>query len=157
MKVYLVHHTQALVEDPPPVRHLSPVGEAQADRLGDRFRALGVAPAKILHSDRLWTVETAGRIAARLGLEDRTAETAYPIQTGDPVAPFLAEVEATDGDVMLCGHIDYLLRTASALVIGDETRKVVEFKPGNGTAVGFERDGEQWFVTFAWRQDHAPG
>ncbi|MNC94418.1 hypothetical protein D3C83_112650 [compost metagenome] len=58
---------------------------------------------------------------------------------------------------MMCGHVDYLLRSASALVSGDEKRKVVEFKPGNGTAVCLENEGKNWFVTYAWRQDHAPG
>ena len=58
---------------------------------------------------------------------------------------------------MMCGHVDYLLRTASQLVCGDEKRKVVEFKPGNGTAVCLEGKGSDWCVTFAWRQDHAPG
>ena len=157
MKVYLVHHAHALTAEQDPQRHISKQGQAEADRLGARFRALGVSPVKILHSDKQWTIDTAERIAARMGLEGKTAKTAYPINTGDPVAPFVAEIEKTQGDVMMCGHVDYLLRTASALVCGDEKRKVVEFKPGNGTAVCLENEGKNWFVTYAWRQDHAAG
>jgi phosphohistidine phosphatase len=157
VKVYLVHHTDALSAEQDPQRHISPKGREQADRLGARFRALGVSPARILHSDKQWTIDTAERIAAKLGLENRTAKTAYPINTDDPVAPFVAEIQAASGDIMMCGHVDYLLRAASKLVCGDESRKVVEFKPGNGTAVCIEGDGEDWFVTYAWRQDHAPG
>ena len=157
MKVWLVHHAHALTKEQDPQRHISPQGQAEADRLGNRFRALGVSPVKILHSDKQWTIDTAERIAARLGLEGKTAKAAYPIDTGSPVAPFLAEIEKAGGDIMMCGHVDYLLRTASALVCGDEKRKVVEFKPGNGTAVCLENEGKNWFVTYAWRQDHAPG
>ena len=51
----------------------------------------------------------------------------------------------------------YLLRSASRLVCGDESRKVVEFKPGNGTTVCIEGSGERWVITWAWRADHAPG
>jgi hypothetical protein len=69
----------------------------------------------------------------------------------------LAEVEATGGDLMMCGHIDFLMRAASYLVCGDETRPVVAFRPGTGTAVCLQRDGLQWVVAFVWRQDHAPG
>ena len=69
----------------------------------------------------------------------------------------MAEIASAKGDIMMCGHIDYLLRAASKLVCGDETRKVVEFKPGNGTVVCFEGEGNNWAITFAWRQDHAPG
>jgi hypothetical protein len=55
----------------------------------------------------------------------------------------------------MCGHVDYLLRSASRLVCGDERGKVVEFKPGNSTAVCLEGDG--WVVTWMWRQDHPAG
>ena len=157
MKVYLVHHVHALTAEQDPQRHISPQGRAEADRLGTRLRALGVAPARILHSEKQWTIDTAQRVAARLGMEDRAAKAAYPINTNDPVAPFIAEIKAAQGDIMMCGHVDYLLRSASALVCGDEKRKVVEFKPGNGTAVCLENEGKNWFVTYAWRQDHAPG
>ena len=157
MKVYLVHHVDALSAEQDPQRHISPKGREQADRLGARLRALGAAPVRILHSDKQWTIDTAERIAAKLGLEDRTAKAAYPINTDDPVAPFAAEVAAARGDIMMCGHVDYLLRSASHLVCGDEKRKVVEFKPGNGTVVCLEGDGKNFAVTFAWRQDHAPG
>ena len=157
MKVYLVHHADALSKEQDPQRHISPKGQAQSDRLGERFRALGVAPVRILHSDKQWTIDTAKRIAAKLGAEDRTAKAPYPINTGDPVAPFMAEIAAARGDIMMCGHVEYLLRSASRLVCGDETRKVVEFKPGNGTAVCLEGKGDDWVITYAWRQDHAPG
>ena len=157
MKVYLVHHVDALSAEQDPQRHISPKGRDQADRLGTRLRALGVAPVRILHSDKQWTIDTAVRIAAKLGAENKTSQAAYPINTGDPVAPFVAEIAAADGDIMMCGHIDYLLRSASRLVCGDESRKVVEFKPGNGTVVCFEGKGNDWVITYAWRQDHAPG
>ena len=157
MKVYLVHHVDALSAEQDPQRHISPLGREQADRLGTRLRALGVAPARILHSDKQWTIDTADRIAAKLGAKDKTAKTAYPINTGDPVAPFLAEIAKAGGDIMMCGHVDYLLRSASQLVCGDEKRKVFEFKPGNGTAVCLEGEGRNWYITYAWRADHAPG
>jgi phosphohistidine phosphatase SixA len=157
MKVYLVHHVDALSAEQDPGRHISPMGRNQADRLGTRLRALGVAPVRILHSDKQWTIDTAERVAAKLGAQEKTAKAPYPINTGDPVAPFMAEIAAAKGDIMMCGHVDYLLRSASQLVCGDETRKVVEFKPGNGTAVCLEGQGKNWFITFAWRDDHAPG
>ena len=157
MKVYLVHHVDALSAEQDPQRHISPKGRDQADRLGMRLRALGVAPMRILHSDAQWTIDTADRIAAKLEASDKTVKAGYPINTGDPVAPFIAEIAASGGDIMMCGHVDYLLRTASKLVCGDEKRKVVEFKPGNGTAVCLEGKGNDWVITFAWRQDHAPG
>ena len=157
MRVYLIHHADALTKEQNPIRPLSPKGRGQADRLGVRLRALGVSPARILHSDKQWTLETAQRIAARLGIENRAATASYPINTDDPIAPFLAEIAATRGDIMMCGHVDYLLRSASQLVCGNEKKKVVEFKPGNGTLVCLEGEGNDWVITYMWREDHAPG
>lgn len=157
MKVHLVHHVDALSAEQDPQRHISPFGCAQADRLGARYRALGVSPARILHSDKQWSIDTAVRIAAKLGIPERCALAAYPINTDDPIAPFMAEIAAAQGDLMMCGHVDYLLRSASYLVCRDERRKVVEFKPGNGTAVCIEGAGENWAITYVWRDDHAPG
>ena len=157
MKVVLVHHVNALTKEQDPQRHISELGQAQAKRLGARLKAIGFAPARILHSEAQWTTDTATVMAAAMGLAGRTAQAAYPINTGDAVAPFLAEIAEAKGDLMMCGHVDYLLRAASALVCNDEQRKVVEFKPGNGTAVCLEGAGSEWVVTFAWRQDHAPG
>jgi len=157
MKVYLVHHVDALSAEQDPGRHISAKGQAQADRLGMRLKALGVSPVRILHSDKQWTIDTAERIAAKLGASGKTATAAYPINTDDPIAPFIAEIKSAGGDIMMCGHVDYLLRTASQLVCGDEKCKVVEFKPGNGTMACLENKGDDWFVTFMWRDDHAPG
>jgi phosphohistidine phosphatase SixA len=157
MKVYLVHHVHALTAEQDPQRHISKQGQAEADRLGARLRALGIAPVRILHSDKQWTIDTAQRIAAKLGMEDRAVKANYPINTDDPVAPFVDEIKAAKGDIMMCGHIDYLLRSASRLLCGNEKKKVIEFKPGNGTIACLEGEGENWVVTWMWRQDHAAG
>ena len=117
----------------------------------------GWHPVSEIRSDKQWTIDTAVRIAAKLGMEERAAKAAYPINTDDAVAPFLAEINAAKGDIMMCGHVDYLLRSASRLVCGDEKKKVVEFKPGNGTVVCLEGKGDEWVVTWMWRQDHAAG
>jgi phosphohistidine phosphatase len=157
MKVYLVHHVDALSAEQDPQRHISPKGKTQADRLGTRLRAMNASPVRILHSDKQWTIDTAIRIAAKLGAEDKTAKADYPINTDDPIAPFMAQIAATRGDIMMCGHVDYLLRAASRLVCGNEQCKVVEFKPGNGTIACIEGEGSEWVITFVWRDDHAPG
>ena len=157
MKVYLVHHSDALSAEQDPQRHTSPKGNDQSDRLGTRLRALGASPVRILHSDKQWTIDTAARIAAKLGMEDRTAKTTYPINTDDPVAPFVSEIKAAKGDIMMCGHVDYLMRTASQLVCGNEKNRVMEFKPGNGTIACIEGQGDDWAIAYVWRQDHAPG
>ncbi len=134
MKVYLIHHANVLSAEQDPERHLSQQGREESDRLGAHFRAAGVTPSRILHSDKQWTLETAERIAAAMGAEDRTKVADYPINTGNSTDPFIKEISAGEGDIMMVGHSDFLLRSASRLLCGDEGIRVVEFKPVNCTA-----------------------
>jgi phosphohistidine phosphatase SixA len=112
---------------------------------------------RILHSDKQWTTDTAERIAAKLGMQDKTAKASYPINTDDPIEPFMAEIGNAGGDIMMCGHVVFLERVAARLVCGDENRKVVAFKPGNGTALCLEGGGANWVVAYMWRDDQPPG
>ena len=157
MKLYLVHHADALSAEQDPQRHISALGCRQADRIGDRLSALSVASLPIYFSEKQWTIDTAQRIAQKLGAQAQLQQASYPINTDDPIAPFIKDLGLARGDVMMCGHVDYLLRVVSYLLCGDEKRKVVEFKPGNGTLICLEGQANQWAVIFAWRQDHAPG
>jgi phosphohistidine phosphatase len=158
MKLYLIHHADALSREQDPERRLSRQGCDECARLAARLTAAGAAPARILHSDKQWTRETAERIAAAMGLQGRTAQAAYPVSNVDPVAPFIREIEETGGDVMMAGHFGYLTRTASKLLCGDEDAGVVRFKPGNGAIFCLEKDGDgDWAVAWAWRQEHLAG
>lgn len=157
MKVYLIHHTTAFSVEEDPERHLKPQGRDEADRLGKRLRDAGVAPVRILHSDRQWVRETAERLAVVLDMSDRTAVAGYPIDTGDDIAPFVDEIGTCGGDIVMVGHVDYLMRAASALVCGDENNRVVAFKPGFGSVFCLESDGGDWVVRFGWLQEHPPG
>jgi phosphohistidine phosphatase SixA len=154
MKVYLIHHATAFSLEEDPERHLTEQGRAQADRLGARFAAAGVDPARILHSDKQWVKETAQRIAAAMDLSDRTAVAGYEINTGDDLAPFLADIKAGDGDLMMVGHVEFLRRAAAKLVTGDESAQVIAFKPDFGTAFCLEDEEGDWIVRFGWRQEY---
>jgi phosphohistidine phosphatase SixA len=157
MRVYLIHHATAFKIEEDPERHLTELGRSQADRLGARFAAAGVDPVRILHSDKQWVLETAERIAAVMGMSDRTAVAGYEINTDDPIEPFLAEIEKADGDIMMVGHVKYLRRAAAQLVTGDETLEVIAFKPDFGSAFCLEDEDGDWTVRFGWRQEHAAG
>lgn len=157
MKVYLVHHTEALSAEQDPGRHLSQLGREQADRIGARLKAIGAAPVRILHSDRQWTTETAERITDVLGLSDKTETTAYPCNTGDSIEPFINDIKNCPGDIMMAGHFQFLLHTASRLLCGDEDRQIIAFKPGNGTTFCLEGEGDDWVVAYGWRSEHPPG
>ena len=92
-----------------------------------------------------------------MGLSDRLEVAGYPIDTGDDVTPFMAEIAASTEDVIMVGHVDYLRRSAAKLVSGDESVQVISFKPEFGTAFCLEKEDGDWIVRFGWRQEHAAG
>ena len=157
MKVYLIHHATAFSLEEDPKRHLTELGRGQADRLGARFADAGISPVKILHSDKQWVLETAERMAAAMGVPDRTAVAAYPIDTPDPVEPFIDEINNTDGDIMMVGHVRFLRRVASRLVCGDEGVEVLNFKPDFCTMFCLGEEDGDWTVRFGWRHEHLSG
>ena len=154
MKLYLIHHANAMKPEQDPGRRLSETGRDECARLGAHLKAAGVKLARILHSDKPFTQETAERIGEALGQRDRTALAGYPCNTGHDISPFIAEIEASDGDIMMTGHSDFLVRTASKLLCGDENARVIEFKPGNATTFCLEKDGDDWVLAYAWRLEH---
>ena len=152
MKLYLVHHAHALTVKEDPDRPLSEQGQAEADRIGTLMKAVGAAPERFLHSDKLRTRETAERIAAILGLSDCVAQAKYGTGEGDDLHPFMEDIEH-GGDLLIAGHVDHLTRAAARLVAGDESRMGVEFKPGTGTIFCLEGSGARWAVVWGWRQE----
>ena len=67
MNVYLIHHTSVLSVEQDPEQHLSEAGRAECARLGGWLKANKVTPARILHSEKQWSLESAERIAEAMG------------------------------------------------------------------------------------------
>ena len=59
MRVFLVHHADAVGPDVDAQRPLSGLGRAQAERLAERAKASGCVPAAIWHSGKLRARQTA--------------------------------------------------------------------------------------------------
>ena len=154
MRVYLVHHANAYAASENPERPLTALGEGQADRVGRFLRDAGVRPARILHSDKLWTRQTAERVADVLGDPALPAMPAYAITNDAPVGPFVADVAKGGGDIVMTGHSEFLQRAGSQLLCGDENAAVIDFKPGNSAVFCLEGEGGRWWVSYALRQEH---
>ena len=80
-----------------------------------------------------------------------------PIAGDSPVEPFVAEIAAAGGDVVMAGHFEFLQRTGSKLLCGDEAANAIGFKPGNGTVFCLEGEGDSWTVVHGLRQEHMGG
>lgn len=157
MKIFLAHHANTVPVEENPDRPLSELGRQQADRIGAHLKAAGISPAKVLHSDRLWTRQTAERAAAVLGDPALPAMPSYSIMGAAPLAPFLEDIAASGGDIVMTGHSEFLRRAGAHLLCGDEKRVIIEYKPGNAAMFCLEGEGDSWVVAYGLRQEFMGG
>ena len=106
------------------------------------MKSINVIPMQVIHSDKQWTKETGGRVANMLGQSVVVSASAYGILPEEPVEPFIGQVESGEGDIMMTGHGDFLLRARAKLLCGDEQKKVLESGLGNGTTFCLEKTSD---------------
>ena len=161
MKVFLVHHALPFTADENPARPLTETGRAEAERIAAHLAGAGITPARVLHSGKSWTRETAERVAAALGTPESAQRPPYDTTGNADVAPFVADIRATcddnGGDIVMNGHHEFMIRTASSLMCGDDRFPVIQFKPDNGTLFCLESTGPgdaPWRLIYGLRMEH---
>jgi len=128
MELYLMQHGQATTETEDPERPLTDAGRAAVQRVAKRARAADVRISGCLHSGKLRAEQTAQLLVREIGGEP-SIEARPGLAPNDPVAQwFRAETEHQP--LALVGHLPFLGRLASLLVVGDERAQVVGFRMG---------------------------
>lgn len=163
MKLFLVHHALPFTAEEDPARPLTETGREEARRIAAHLAAAGIQPARVLHSGKSWTQETAERVAAALGTPERAVQPSYDTTGNADVAPFVDDIRATldgdGGDIVMTGHHEFMIRTASVLMCGDVRFPVIQFKPDNGTLFCLESTGPgvaPWRLIYGLRMEHMP-
>jgi phosphohistidine phosphatase len=112
--------------------------------MAQRFRML---PGQIFHSPKLRAVQTAG-IISRAIPQAPAPEEADGLAPMDDPAAWAEQIELMDRDTMLVGHLPYMSRLASLLLLWDANREILKFTPG--TAVCLEKTGVwrvKWMIS----------
>ena len=143
MCLYLVQHGEAVAEAVDPNRPLSESGRATVEQVAAWAARCELNVDRILHSGRLRSEQTATIFADKL--RPSAGISVQPgIAPNDDVRPMADAVAEWTGSVMLVGHLPFLSRLASFLLVGDSQRPLVEFH--NGGLVGLVRDGCNWTI-----------
>jgi phosphohistidine phosphatase len=136
MKLYLMQHGDALDKEADPSRPLSSRGRRDINRIASFLRRTYVRFHLIGHSGKTRTEQTAAIIASALGCES-CMKKMEGLGPKDPVKPWTGRIARMKGDSLLVGHLPFMSRLVSQLVLGDETGDLAEFTPG--TLVYLER------------------
>jgi phosphohistidine phosphatase len=147
VRLYLVHHGDAVGPEIDPQRPLSTVGRASVDFLATKAASRGVDPAVIWHSGKLrarQTAEAFWRACNPLAEFSATRD----LQPGDPPSWMRDRLTGESRDILIAGHFPHLPRLL-ALLLGQAEASAPEFPQHGMVALVSDPEGRQW--TEEWR------
>lgn len=151
MKLYLVQHGEACAKDVDPERPLTDQGNADIDRLAFFLKQAGIRVEQVIHSGKLRAAQTAELLAMAIapGVEPESSGIINP--NDDPRA-FDWQSDSWDRDTLVVGHLPFMAKLVSHLVIEDENRYIAAFQPGS--VVCLQRtDTAHWQIAWMIRPE----
>lgn len=144
MALYIVQHGLSLPPEIDPERGLSEEGQAEVEKIAAVAAGYGVKVSSIVHSGKKRARQTAEILAHHLHPESVMSRPG--IEPLDAVEPVADSVDAGAG-LMLVGHLPFLERLVSYLILGKTAPRV--FKLQNGGILCMDKIDEAWAITWA--------
>ena len=135
MALYIVQHGKSLTKEQDPQKGLSPEGIEEVKRIAGVAQQYGVKVRQIQHSGKLRAQQTADILADYLK-PDNGVKTVSGIKPLDDVEPFASQLDVS-ADTMVVGHLPFLERLTSLLIIGHQSPTL--FKLQNGGILCMDR------------------
>lgn len=130
-----------------PEQGLSDEGWAETKKIALAAREHGLKIARIMHSGRKRAAQTAEIFAASLrphgGLTQ--GDGLNPL---DDVATFSVKIDESE-DLMLVGHLPFLERLASFLIIGIPEKSVIRFQNSGIVCLGKDTAADHWTIRWS--------
>jgi phosphohistidine phosphatase len=143
MNLYLVQHGEAKSKAEDPARPLADRGAEVVRRMAEWSATRQLAVDQIRHSGKRRAEETAELFAQRLKPAGGVVAVSGMGPTDD-VRPIATAVDREEQDIMLVGHLPFLGRLASQLVIGNADRNLIRFQ--NAGIVCLSHDEGDWLI-----------
>jgi len=151
MRIYLVQHGASKSEAEDPQRSLTDDGRRTVEKMADYLAGAGVSVDRIKHSDKLRAHQTAEILAASLKPQNGI-EQVPGMAPNDDVSAMRINLHSETENVMLAGHLPYLSRLLSSLLLVDENRPLIEFRMGGVVCLG-RTDNAQFRILWALTPD----
>ena len=151
MKLYLVQHGEACAKEVNPERPLTDQGKADIDRLGAFLKQAGIQLDRVIHSEKLRAIQTAERLAAAIapGVE---LEASGIINPNDNPKAFDWQSDSWDRATLVVGHLPFMAKLVSHLVIEDENRLITTYQPGSVVCLELNSDSH-WQIDWMIRPE----
>lgn len=145
MELYLVQHGEAKSKTKDSGKSLTQQGEQDVRKMAAWAAKNGLLVNQIRHSGKFRAEQTAKILRDHL-TPPKGVIAVSGMSPNDDVQPISEELQKESRPVMFVGHLPYLSRLASFLLINDPEQTIIKFRMGG--IVCLEREEDQW--TVAW-------
>lgn len=144
MYLYLVQHGQAKSKDEDPERPLTQKGQDDVRKISALLKKAGISVENIWHSGKARAAQTADILATGVKVNQGINQH-NGLAPNDEIGPVKAELNEVKQDLMIVGHLPFLSKLASELLVNDSSAEVVTFQQGD--VVCLERNEDmKWSV-----------
>lgn len=140
--VVLVRHGEATSTDENPERPLTVAGRQHAERVASWLDTAGVEVEAVVHSPKLRARQTAKIFGQRLGVHAARVRERADLRPHDDPRPVADDLELDQTSLVIVGHLPFLARLASQLLVGDPDSLRIRFLDAGAVVLG--RVGEGW-------------
>lgn len=149
MKLYLVQHAKAASEQQDPQRPLTQQGRGELKKVTEFIKPMNIAIDYLWHSEKKRAIETAELLAE--AIEIKKGKTVREgLGPNDDAAVLNDELTTATGDIMIVGHLPFLSKLASLLLVSCESANTVAFKNAGIVALARGEKNQwqiEWMVT----------
>src|SRR5438105_306472 len=127
MRIFLLRHGDYLANDI--AAPLSKKGRKEILSLGSLLKPLHLPIKHIFHSGKLRAQQTA-EIISNFFICDEDACEKKGLAPNDDVNGLIEEINISQNDILFVGHLPFLSKLTSKLVVGDENKEIIFFQTG---------------------------
>ncbi|NOX54455.1 MAG: phosphohistidine phosphatase SixA [Planctomycetes bacterium] len=142
-RLILVRHGEAVSETVDPQRPLSDAGRQAVQRVATWVASAGLTADEAWHSGKLRAAQTAELIVDAM-MPHPPLKAVSGLAPNDDIEPIADSLLDGPDRLMLVGHLPFLGRLVSRLVIGSADRPLADFAAG--TLVLLDRIEERWVI-----------
>jgi len=129
MNLYLIQHGEAVPKEIDPDRPLAEPGIEHISKTARFLYAEEINVDIIWHSSKLRAVESAN-ILSKILSPKNGAEEKETLSPNDSIEVIAKIIASENQDIMIVGHLPFLQKLASFLLLGTETYDIVQFNMG---------------------------
>ena len=150
MKLYLAQHGEAKSKEQDPERPLTDKGKLDVEHVANFLQSAEVHVDKVVHSGKLRAEQTASILAFSIA-DGASLEVNENINPNDDPKVFLTSIESLNQDTLVVGHLPFMAKFVSSLLINEEQNNICAYQPG--TVVCLEKTDNCWSINWMLRPE----